>query len=320
VIQTYTNVLPLPIVSEINDLIKQRGWNYGWKSNNNVEFGHWNVNFVEAMRENGIDTSDQLTGPLARAWTYITTAHLPNHTLLRCYANGHTYGVEGYPHTDSIRPADKTLILYMNDGWQKNWGGETLIYDGDDIVRAEIPRMNKGLLFPGSMLHTSRGVTRVCPTLRVSVMFKVVHNDDVDPVRNRVQQFLESVGANDVPHNKATLAIHLLRTYDLLKNANQSEDVCLAGSLHSIFGTNIFTNKVLTLDDRSKVEEIAGPKATALIEQFSSLERPTILEQNVNNPDYADLCAIECANLAEQYSLGKYPNLNALWRKLNKKN
>jgi len=318
-IKTINDLLPVPLIANLDSVIKNTGWNYGWKSNPTVAYSHWNMGFSQRMRENGIDISSELIGPVADAWNYIKTLHFPDHSLLRCYANGHTYGVEGYPHTDSLRLADKTLIVYMNNLWKREWGGETLIYNNDNIVHAELPRRNKALVFPGHMWHTSRGVTRICPELRISLMFKIVDNKNVDPNRNKIQQFLESVGADKISHTGSTLIIHLMRTYDLLKKANQSQDICSAGALHSIFGTTIFKTSTLDKSRRQQVVDLIGERATELVEQFSTLDnRLVVLESNTTDPQYLDLCIIECANLLEQKSLEKYPNLLALWHRLNK--
>jgi len=313
-INSINDFFPDNILIKLDLELQKSGWNYGWRSNPTMGYGHWNIDFTNCIIENGLDVSDKLPDVLKESWAYAQIKHFPDHRLIRCYANSHTFGVEGYPHRDSLRPNDKTVIVYMNKLWRREWGGETMIYDSDSIAHAELPKRNKALVFTGNQLHVSRGVTRICPDLRISVMFKITPNSATDADRDRVQVFLESLGADKINHSNRTLITHLLRTYDILKNAGQSTDVCLAGAVHSVFGTNIFKTQLLPHRDRNMVVAVVGEKATYLAEQFSKLDRPDVLEQNAGNIAYDDLCIIECANLIDQNCLDKYPKLNEFWK------
>jgi len=337
--QTFNDFLPTEILTQILQEINQRGWNYGWRSraarNSNIPFSHWNVDFAGTGAENGIDVSTKLPKALAAAWQHIQTNHCPTARLVRCYANGHTYGVEGYPHTDSIRAGDKTLLVYLNQTWKRDWGGETVFYNDDEVLHAELPKYNKAILFDGNITHVAKGVARVCPSLRITLMFKIL--ESVDPVRDQLQEFLSTVQADEAGHSANTLTGHLLRTYDLLKQAGQTQEVCNAGAVHSIFGTNIFAwHDRLNYNDRPKIEAVAGFAATRLAEIFSKLPRPGVLEMNlgtftgsllaldgttmsISAEDFAALCAIEAANLQDQSGLDPYPGLKQLWAELNNK-
>lgn len=305
------------ILSSIDAEIKEAKWGYGWHSNKSIGYPHWNHNFVDCISENSLDISDKLPESMQKVWGYISTVHFPNNRLLRCYTNSHTYGIEGYPHIDSTRPQDRTIVVYMNKTWLREWGGETVIFEDNDIVHAELPKRNKALVFPGNQYHVSRGVTRICPELRITVMFKIAPNSETDTDRDNVQRFLYSINAHKFPHNEGKLIGHLLRTYDLLKNAQQKPEVCLAGAVHSVFGTNAYKLQAVPSSDRQKVVDAVGEKATLLAEKFSTINRPKILEQNVGNIEYIDLCTIECANLLDQKILNKYPELSAYWQQLN---
>lgn len=321
-------VFPEALAEEVRQHISTVPWKYGWASNKSIEFTHWNHDFTGVPVYNTLDIAQQLPEPIASAWAYIKTQFLGDQALLRCYVNSHTYGVEGYPHTDSKRDADNTLVVYMNPDWRRDWGGETMVYDGYNIVHAELPKFNKGLVFPGAKTHQARSVTRICPAQRITLMFKFCPRD-VDTIRDNIQRFVTALGAHKTKHSGRTLAFHLLNTYDILKANGYDQVTCSAGALHSIFGTNAFKTQTLTIQDRAQVVNVIGEEATKLVELFHYIKRPgalesalanstTVVEANVGNPitlteiQLNRLCAIEAANLSDQKALKNYEHLRKL--------
>ena len=324
-IKQIDNCFPYDLADKLNLLITNGDWHYGWRSNPALGFGHWNKDFANVNILNGVDVENKLEHPeLQEAWNYLKVNHFPNATLVRCYANSHTFGVEGYPHTDSLRLCDYTAVVYLNKLWWREWSGETIIYNGNQIEHAEIPAFNKVLIFPGSQWHVAKAPSRICPELRITLMFKF--SLEQDPLRNAIQECLNNLGADKIKHNNSNLMNHLLRTYDLLKKYGHSDLVCSAGALHSIFGTNAFTTKILDINQRSLVESIIGAAATDLVELFSSLNRPNSLElalltnslkvttidgtvKTLDQATFDNLCAIESMNLHEQSLLVAHPEL-----------
>ena len=318
-------VFPEALLQEVSEYISTVPWKYGWASNKSIEFTHWNHDFTGAPIYNTLDVADQLPEPIARAWHYVKQQFLGDQALLRCYVNSHTYGVEGYPHTDSKRDADHTLVVYMNPEWRRDWGGETMVYDGYNIVHAELPKYNKGLVFPGAVTHQARSVTRICPAQRITLMFKHCPRN-VDPVRDDIQRFVTNLGCHRVKHSGRNLATHLLNVYDILKANGYDQATCSAGGLHSIFGTNAFKTQTLLREDRPQVVNVIGEEATRLVELFCYIKRPGTLESALKNKtttvDTNDgkqielseiqlnrLCAIEAANLSDQKALKNYEHL-----------
>jgi hypothetical protein len=318
-------VLPEELQKSVKGVVDQVPWKYGWASNKSIEFTHWNYDFAGAGALNTIDVSHKLQGPIKDAWDHIQKTITGPSALLRCYTNSHTFGVEGYPHTDSRREADKTILIYMTPGWQRNWGGETVVYHGNEIAHSELPHYGSGLIFHGADWHCARSVTRICPAQRITLMFKYSPHD-VDPIRNKLQEFLTALGTNKVKHSGRTLWTHLLNTYDILKANGFKQEICSAGGLHSIFGTNAFKKQTLTIEQRDIVVNVIGEEATKLVELFHTVKRPGTLEEalknntctvTMNDGSLKDLssnqlnsiCAIEAANLADQKSLKNYPLL-----------
>lgn len=323
-------VLPDELLKQVKSVIDTVPWRYGWASNKSIEFTHWNHDFAGAGALNSIDVSDKIKGPIKDAWDHIQKHIVGPSALLRCYTNSHTFGVEGYPHTDSKRNVDKTILIYMTPNWQRNWGGETVVYHGDEIAHAELPHYGSGLIFNGVDWHCARAVTRICPAQRITLMFKYSPHD-ADPIRNRLQEFLTAQGTNKIKHSGRTLWTHLLNTYDILKAAGFDQDICSAGGLHSIFGTNAFTKQILTLDQRDIVVNVIGESATDLVELFNKIKRPSSLEAALKNNSLEvelntggtmtltpiqlnSICAIEAANLADQKSLKNYPLIKKFLR------
>ena len=319
------------LLKDVSTMIDAVPWKYGWASNKSIEFTHWNHSFAKGGAMNSIDISDQLSGTIKAAWEHIQANITGPQALLRCYTNSHTFGVEGYPHTDSRRDADKTLVIYMNKHWQRDWGGETTIYHGDEIAHAELPKYNRGLIFSGTEWHSARAVTRICPAQRVTLMFKYCE-PNFDPQRERLQAFLTLIGADTVKHSGRTLWTHLLNVYDILREHGYKTEICAAGGLHSIFGTNIFKTATLTPAQRVMVVNTIGEAATSYVELFSSVKRPATLEAALKNNTLTVetnagstvtlteiqlniLCAIEAANLADQKSLKNYPLIAKFLRK-----
>lgn len=322
-------VIPAQHLDAVLDHIKEQGWNYGWRSNRGVGFAHWNIDFTGADSSNGLDISRRLPDCMSQLWQHLQTTRFPDTVLLRCYTNSHTYGVEGYPHTDSIRPGERTLVIYLNQEWRREWGGETMIYDGQQVTHAELPGFNRGLVFDSDQYHCARGVTRICPAQRITLMFKFAARD-ADLTRDRLQVFLEQHGAQDRPHSGRSLMNHLLQVYDLLRRRGAADPVCLAGGSHSVFGTGIYQESLLTQDQHSDLESVIGDKAIQLVNWFRVLDRPRVLENWCQNPAspittleghrvdldpdvISQLCLIECANLEDQKSLSRYSGLSRFW-------
>ena len=96
--------------------------------------------------------------------------------ILRCYANGHTYGNDANIHTDDFRDDTLTYIFYPLKTWNVDWGGETIIWDrtNREIVKSVIPKSNRMLLFPSKLWHGARPISRYCSILRITLMFKFI--------------------------------------------------------------------------------------------------------------------------------------------------
>jgi SM-20-related protein len=111
---------------------------------------------------------------LALVWNHIQKRVLIGHQLTRCYANGYPQGAEGGVHLDSNIAAHFTAIYYPHPAWNPGFAGETVFFDaaGSDIIASVYPRPNRLVVFPGVIPHVARPISRRCPDLRITLMFK----------------------------------------------------------------------------------------------------------------------------------------------------
>lgn len=158
----------------VHQFLTAGGWCYGWRSRSDTG-AFWHKHF--AGEQQAVDCAQDLalTAPILHSfWLSLRRRIFQGYQLHRCYANGLPYGMEGATHTDSLVPGDYTAIYYPHEVWNCDWGGETLIFNEDrsDILAAIYPRPNRLLVFPGFVYHVARGVTRTCPVMRITLMFK----------------------------------------------------------------------------------------------------------------------------------------------------
>lgn len=176
--RVYDNAVDPGLLDKLIDEIDERGFQYGWKSNRGVEFGHWNLTFGGRRRKNRDAIEDEVSPAALAVWEVIQARWMkPAKKLIRCYVNAHTYGIDGYPHRDSKHSGDLTGVLYLNREWRREWGGETAIYDNEEIHGAVMPRWNRLVVFPSAVYHAARSLTRVCPEARLCFVVKARTDD-----------------------------------------------------------------------------------------------------------------------------------------------
>jgi SM-20-related protein len=175
---------------QIYEFLNQPGWRFGWKSHLKKDvYSFWHKHFAgtrnpDRQREEDCAGELQTAAPLIyKFWASLQRTCLNDHKLVRCYANGFSFGCDGTVHTDSSSPDSFTSIYYPNPKWNPDWGGETIFFNGDqtDILAAVYPKPNRMITFPGTMPHAARGVSRCCPDLRITLMFKTECENDRPP-------------------------------------------------------------------------------------------------------------------------------------------
>jgi SM-20-related protein len=339
-IRAYNNFLPEDLYEEVFNTYNKKPLTYGWKSNNETDpHGHLNFDVARANQDCIFDVYDKVTDVDRKVWDFIKEKfpEFENNVLIRNYINVHAFGMDGYFHRDSTRQDETTFVIYLVNDWNYDWGGETVFLNEaspPEIVKAVLPAKNSIVFFNGNIRHCGRGVTRTCYEKRAVYVLKSrkKRSDNFEKLSN----FLDENGATRIRHNRGTLHDHLVRVYQLLENRGLPEEVCFGGGLHSVFGTNVFKNKIFTEQDQQKIIDTFGEQSAFLAKLFSVLNRPKTLERHLGITEegkvkvelsnnslatisvdaYTKLQYIECANLCDQCSLSeeKYPTLRKIWR------
>lgn len=93
------------------------------------------------------------------------------HKPQRFYTNSHTFGQDGYIHTDD---GDVTILYYPCKDWAIEWEGGTSFYNEDvtDCIGYAAYKFNRAVIFDAKIPHRAMPVTRSCYKLRSSVVFK----------------------------------------------------------------------------------------------------------------------------------------------------
>lgn len=187
--QSGDNIFPEEQRKTIDDYLRQSGWEHGWKSNANRDvysFLHKHFAGQRKTKDKAYDCESELllaAPPIWTAWRDLRERWFQNAHLVRCYANGMAYGMEGTVHTDASTPGNLTVVYYPHDRWSPNWGGETIFYNQaeDTIIGCRYPRPNSAVIFDGRIPHRAAGVTRLYPGLRITLMFKVERDEPETP-------------------------------------------------------------------------------------------------------------------------------------------
>ena len=144
---------------------------------------YWYKHLAGVARDGeGLDSSAfeaalaQSTPQISALWNALKQGPLAGHALTRCYANGYPAGAEGGVHLDAHDAGHFTAIYYPHLEWKPAWAGETVFYNpaGDDILASAYPKPNRLVVFPGTIPHVARAITRECPHLRITLMFKTM--------------------------------------------------------------------------------------------------------------------------------------------------
>jgi len=115
-------------------------------------------------------------------------------------------------------------------------------------------------------------------------------------VAARYEAFLRA-HTKQIRHSGRDFFEHLKGTHDLLRDWGNPEYLCLAGLFHSIYGTQFFKHKTLSLEQRDALIDLIGVKAEALAYLFCTQDRRKFTD--------GELLEIEAANLIEQHGLSE---------------
>lgn len=184
-VTVFDNLLSPADHAAVWNFLAQGGWSYGGYSADGPDADRYFYKHFAGYQTDGCEDRDadviekelQQNAPLIGGmWKALQQGPLKNQALSRCYANGMPGGVEGGLHLDSNIETHLTAIYYPHQSWDPNHGGETLLFNpaGDEIVAAIYPRPNRLAVFPGTIPHVARPMSRRRPELRITLMFKTL--------------------------------------------------------------------------------------------------------------------------------------------------
>jgi SM-20-related protein len=168
-------------VSTLKTLFEGETWSYGWRSNASAKDSpFWHIQFCGGRSPKDKSFHDDILSAVPGLaaihdiWQRIKEELAPGYGLIRVYANGHTYGLEGHIHRD-CKPSENelTAIIYANEEWKDRWSGETVFFDESRECLSVRPRPGRLVLFDGSIPHVARAPTRDCHDLRITLVFKM---------------------------------------------------------------------------------------------------------------------------------------------------
>lgn len=287
-IETYDELLDEKTLYRLSNYVKTVPWSYSdWHSNKHHGFAHWNYDIVRKGNANIASVLPLMPEAVKSTWEKIKTVVPEKAYPIRNYLNCHTYGVEGYPHADSPRADEVTAVIYLTPKWQREWAGATVFYEGDNAIAAVSPKYGRVSIFPATIPHAATAVSRTCPVPRITMALKL-RCAWQDKELLRLEGFLRKHGTHEKRHGRGSLMAHLVRVYEILKANGAHPDVCLAGGLHSLYGTQAY--KHVTLTDRAFIRQEFGEAVETLVHDFSKFKSSGELY----------LKAIQSANLRDQ--------------------
>ncbi|WP_289240606.1 2OG-Fe(II) oxygenase [Pseudomonas sp. FEMGT703P] len=91
--------------------------------------------------------------------------------LSRVFANVFQYGDTVYPHEDYVEEGESvSILLFANEVWEKDWGGETYFYDGAVDAKYCIGvKPGRIIAFGSKNIHRPGVPSRTCREVRITL-------------------------------------------------------------------------------------------------------------------------------------------------------
>ena len=149
----------------ITDYLKKARWEWGHHSSDEAAFRFWWLPLEEEVLALAL---------LQELKIHFQPEYPRDFQIVRMYANGQTYGLDGSRHQDSEHPQDFTVLYFPVPHWEPSWGGETVFFGPEGAPKDWVaPRPNRAMIFPSHYWHLGRGPNRECIELRMTVAYKL---------------------------------------------------------------------------------------------------------------------------------------------------
>jgi Rps23 Pro-64 3,4-dihydroxylase Tpa1-like proline 4-hydroxylase len=97
----------------------------------------------------------------------------------RLLLNVYNHGDSSWLHTDTDKPGYWTAILFMNEYWDINWGGDFVLVKDNEIYKSFAPTPGKFVVFRADILHGARPVSREAQFPRMALAMQCINNSKI---------------------------------------------------------------------------------------------------------------------------------------------
>lgn len=177
-VQVFDDAVPAELYAELVDTMPRLTWVWGWRAKI-AHARYWHHELSGGSKSNVEDTADFVRQNPVPAFSkyvdWLRSEVVPEDTrLLRLYFNAHTFGTDGSAHTDSDREGEVTLVLFMNQVWRPEYGGETVVYDAAGDIEVSVQsKPNRLVSFASNRVHGPRPLSKLFYGLRVVLVAKL---------------------------------------------------------------------------------------------------------------------------------------------------
>lgn len=167
----YRNELPLNTLKSWRDTILSTAQfsHTGWTGAPKEPFRHWCYapecvgiykEIFECLNESFKDEGFNLT---------------PVSLLLNVY----NHGDSSWLHRDNEDSKFWTALLFLNEYWDINWGGDFVLVKDNEIYKSCAPTPGKFVLFQGNILHGARPVSREAQFPRIGLAIQCINSSKI---------------------------------------------------------------------------------------------------------------------------------------------
>jgi hypothetical protein len=168
----YTDEIPYnTLIMWSNKLFYDTKWGFeGWTGYPKEPYRHW-ANYPS------------LTEPTVSAiWECIKPALVEDGLNLvphKVVLNLYNHGDSSWLHRDGDNPNDWTVILFLNEHWDVNWGGDFALVKDRRILQAFSAVPGDFVVFRANILHGARPVSREAPYPRFGIAFQCTNDSNL---------------------------------------------------------------------------------------------------------------------------------------------
>jgi hypothetical protein len=171
----YRQEIPINTVKQWSrQLLSEAHWEpIGWSGESKEPYRHWAC-------------YPKYEGILINMWKAISPSLEEDGITLipkRVIMNLYSHGDSAWLHKDSDDSKDWTVIIFLNEFWDINWGGDFVLVEDQEILQSFMATPGKFVLFKSNILHACRPVSREAPFPRFSVAFQCNYDNNLQRIR-----------------------------------------------------------------------------------------------------------------------------------------